>query len=100
MAYRLTALAAAAVLAALPVAAPAQVLLEPREVVVRDATVSVAAVRDIAAYFGMARVTSMQLENRILEGDQVWQVEGKDVAGRDLDLTIDAYSGVVLDIDR
>jgi uncharacterized membrane protein YkoI len=42
----------------------------------------------------------MELEDRILEGDRVWQVEGKDVAGRDIDLTIDAYSGAVLDIDR
>jgi uncharacterized membrane protein YkoI len=100
MAYRLTALAAAAVLAALPVAAQAQVLLEPNEVVVRDTAVSVVAVRDIAAYFGVARVTLMELEDRILEGDRVWQVEGKDVAGRDIDLTIDAYSGAVLDIDR
>jgi uncharacterized membrane protein YkoI len=100
MTYRLTALAAAAVLAALPVAAQAQVLLEPNEVVVRDATVSVAAVRDIAAYYGVARVTLMELEDRILEGDRIWQVEGKDFAGRDIELTVDAYSGAVLDIDR
>ena len=100
MAYRLTALAAAAVLAALPVAAQAQVLLEPNEVVVRDATVSVAAVRDIAAYYGVARVELMELEDRILEGDRVWQVEGKDLAGRDIELQIDAYTGAVLDIDR
>lgn len=100
MAYRLTALAAAAALAALPVAAQAQVVLEPNEVVVRDATVSVAAVQDIAAYYGVARVTSMELEDRILEGDRVWQVEGKDLAGRDIELQIDAYTGAVLDIDR
>ena len=100
MAYRLTALAAAALLAAMPVTAQAQVMLAPDEVVVRDATVSVAAVREIAAYYGVARVTSMELEDRILEGDRIWQVEGKDLAGRDIELQIDAYTGAVLDIDR
>ena len=90
MSSRLAVLAIAGALMALPVVAQAQALI-PGEPIL-----SVDEAREVALEQGVARFDSMELDMN----SGRWEVEGVDMADRDVDLEIDARTGTVTNIER
>ena len=91
MSHRFAALALAATLSLIPICAQAQVVVRPP-----DAMVSIDEARDIASEYGLRQIESMQLE----QGDRRWEIDGRDVEGRWVEMDIDANPGAVVRIDR
>lgn len=58
------------------------------------AIISIEQARDIAARYGMARIEEIELD------DGLWEVEGRDIRGRDREMKIDARTGAVVKIER
>lgn len=58
------------------------------------AVISIEQARDIAARYGMARIEEIELD------DGLWEIEGRDIEGRDREIKIDARTGAVVKIER
>ncbi len=92
MLHTLSALALAGFLAlAAPLPGQAQAVLVPGGTIV-----SIEEARDIALDYGIDRIEFIELNTYTGR----WEIEGTDVADRDVDMEIDANTGAVIRIER
>lgn len=85
---RLAAMLALAVAVALPGPAMAQTATTPAILTLDEA-------RAIATRSGMVQIEEISLD----DDDGTWEIEGRDAAGREVELEIDARTGAVVERD-
>jgi hypothetical protein len=98
MSYRLAAVAIVSALGFAPAAAEAQtaVVVPETTVLVPARPVTALDAREIAAMHGVGRVESIDLNRWAHQ----WEIDGRDFAGRYVEMDIDSNTGTVLRLDR
>jgi hypothetical protein len=99
MRTRIAALALTCGLALAPIAAGAQVW-RADEIPPAGASISAADAHDIARHQGLVIVRRVHFDRGWFDKHPRWEVKGRDYRDRDVEMKIDANTGVILDIDR
>jgi hypothetical protein len=100
MRNQIRALVLSCALGIVPVAAGAQAVVPADEIPPPGANISASDARAIAEDQGLVIIRRLHFDRGLFDRDARWKVRGRDHGDKNVEMEIDANTGVILDIDR